>query len=88
MNTRRNTGMRRFGQMLALLCACGIPQLAGAGTAPPIPTGPLDAAFNPATPDYYTTANWANSPSYMAKFVDTLPGLGSGKANDLGQPYL
>ncbi len=43
MNTRRNTDMRRFGQMLALLCLCGIPQLAGAGTAPPVPTGPLDA---------------------------------------------
>ncbi|BBA69893.1 choice-of-anchor D domain-containing protein [Geobacter sulfurreducens] len=42
------------------------------------PIGPGD------TPDYLTTPNWANSPP-MRKFVDTLPGLGSGNANNLGQ---
>ncbi|MDU0457322.1 MAG: multicopper oxidase domain-containing protein [Geobacteraceae bacterium] len=70
--------------MLVLLCICSISGIAGAGTAPPIPIGPLDANLQPATPDYYTTANWANSPP-LAKFVDTLPGLGSTKANNLGQ---
>jgi FtsP/CotA-like multicopper oxidase with cupredoxin domain len=50
------------------------------------------------TPDYWTTPNYANSPlpefntdgtikqgTGMRKFVDTLPGLGSKKANNLGQ---
>lgn len=50
------------------------------------------------TPDYWTTPNYANSPlpefntdgtikqgTGMRKFVDTLPGLGANKANDLGQ---
>jgi len=60
-----------------------IPQFAGAGTVPSIPNGPLVNGL-PATPDYYTTANWANSPP-LAKFVDTLPRLGSGNANNLGQ---
>ncbi len=68
--------------MLALLCLCSIPHLAGAGTAPPIPTGPLDAVNG--TPDYYTTANWANSPP-LAKFVNTLPRLNA--PNNLGQTF-
>ncbi|MCK7493075.1 MAG: hypothetical protein MZW92_17480 [Comamonadaceae bacterium] len=68
--------------MLGLLCVCGIPQLAGAGTAPAVPTGPLDAANSTGIPDYYTTANWANSPP-LAKFVDTLPRLNA--PNNLGQ---
>jgi len=84
MNSRRLKNAWRFGLMLALLCTWSIPGLAIAGTAPPIPTGPFDANGNPSIPDYYTTANWANSPP-LAKFVDTLPGLGSGKANNLGQ---
>ncbi|MBC7962608.1 MAG: multicopper oxidase domain-containing protein, partial [Steroidobacteraceae bacterium] len=84
MKTRSTTNVWRCGLMLILLCIWNIPHLAGAGTAPPIPTGPLDANGNPSVPDYYTTANWANSPP-LAKFVDTLPGLGSGKANTLGQ---
>src|SRR5690242_3544368 len=50
------------------------------------------------TPDYWTTPNYANSPlpefnsdgtikkgTGIRKFVDTLPGLGSTKANNLGQ---
>ncbi|WP_379969305.1 fibronectin type III domain-containing protein [Ectobacillus sp. sgz5001026] len=50
------------------------------------------------TPDYYQTPNYANSPlpefdansnivpgTGMRKFVDTLPGMGSNNANDLGQ---
>ncbi len=49
-----------------------------------IPTGPFNVDGTPAVPDYYTTPNWANSPP-LAKFVDTLPGLGAGKANNLGQ---
>jgi FtsP/CotA-like multicopper oxidase with cupredoxin domain len=72
--------LRGFG--LVLICLCGVPQFAAAGTARPIPTGPLDAQGVPNVPDYYTTANWANSPP-LAKFVDTLPVLG--KANNLGQ---
>lgn len=57
---------------------------AGTGTAlaflkpDKTPIGPGD------TPDYLTTPNWAYSPP-MRKFVDTLPGLGSGNANNLGQ---
>lgn len=35
-------------------------------------------------PDYYGYPNWAFSPE-IRKFVDTLPGLGPGKANNLGQ---
>ncbi len=46
--------------------------------------------------DYFGVANWTNSPlpqvsqagvvtGGMRKFVDTLPGLGSANANDLGQ---
>ena len=41
------------------------------------PIGPLD------TPDYFTISNWAFSPM-LRKFVDTLPGLGSGAPNNLG----
>jgi FtsP/CotA-like multicopper oxidase with cupredoxin domain len=62
-----------------------MPNLAGAAaTVSQIPTGPRDINGNWATPDYYTTANWANSPP-LAKFVDTLPGLTGGKANSTGQ---
>ena len=43
-----------------------------------IPPGPGDQ------PDYYTVANWANTPP-IRKFVDTLPGLGAASANNLGQ---
>ncbi len=81
----KNSGTKhigRFGLTAALLCLLGMP--AFGGTAKPIPTGPFDANGNPSIPDYNTTANWANSPP-LAKFVDTLPGLGSGKANNLGQ---
>ena len=80
MKSRNAMDVIRSGLMLALLCICSLPNLAGA--VAPIPTGPLDAVNG--TPDYYTTANWANSPP-IAKFVDTLPGLGAGKANNLGQ---
>jgi FtsP/CotA-like multicopper oxidase with cupredoxin domain len=50
------------------------------------------------TPDYWTTPNYANSPlpefnsdgtikqgTGIRKFVDSLPGLGASKANDIGQ---
>lgn len=80
MKTRKMIDLWRFGLILVMLCTGSIPQIAAA--VQPIPTGPLDA-YN-GIPDYYTTANWANSPP-MAKFVDTLPGLGSSKANNLGQ---
>ncbi|HWR91403.1 MAG TPA: hypothetical protein VN300_03220, partial [Desulfobacterales bacterium] len=82
MNTRKTKVVGRFGRMLGLLCICAIPQLAGAGNVPAVPTGPHDAVNGKA--DYYTTANWANSPP-LAKFVDTLPGLGAATANNLGQ---
>jgi len=77
--------LEKWRRMLlpVLFCLFCLPHLAGAAPAvPAIPTGPHDA-FN-GTPDYYTTANWANSPP-LAKFVDALPGLTSGKANTLGQ---
>ncbi len=80
MQSRTMMDVWRWGLTLVLLCICGIPRLAGA--VPAVPTGPLDAVNG--TPDYYTTANWANSPP-LAKFVDTLPGLGSGKKNNLNQ---
>jgi len=35
------------------------------------------------TPDYFTTANWAFTKP-LRKFVDSLPGLGSGAANNIG----
>jgi len=80
MKTLRTINARISGLMLALLCICSVPQLAGA--VPAIPTGPHDTVNG--TPDYYTTANWANSPP-LAKFVDALPGLTGAKANLLGQ---
>ncbi len=82
MNDRKINNVYQFWAMLALLFITSIPSLAGAGTALPIPTGPLNANGQPATPDYYTTANWANSPP-LAKFVDTLPRFGV--ANNLGK---
>ena len=48
------------------------------GGATPFVIGPGD------TPDYLTTPNWAYTPP-IRKFVDTLPGLGAGSANNLGQ---
>ncbi|MDD2848570.1 MAG: putative Ig domain-containing protein [Desulfuromonadaceae bacterium] len=84
MKIHRMITMGKFGLMLALFCLWNIPTFAAAGTVPAIPTGPLDAQGRPATPDYYTTANWANSPP-LAKFVDTLPGIGFAKKNNLGQ---
>ena len=88
MNKRITANFIKFALMLALLGAWSIPDLASA--VPQIPTGPKslgtdapNASLDP-TPDYYTTANWANSPP-INKFVDTLPGLGAGKANNLGQ---
>jgi|GEM_PF-839025 len=83
MNSQRSSVFLRFGLIAALLCIWSIPQIAGAGSVPAIPTGPLVNGL-PAAPDYYTTANWANTPP-LAKFVDTLPRLGRGNANNLGQ---
>lgn len=63
----------------------------------PAPMSQVAAAQNPGgTPDYFgTIPNYANSPlptinnggitGGIRKFVDTLPGLGSGNANNLGQ---
>src|SRR5512140_225769 len=82
MNTQRLMAVRRFALMLVLLCIPCMPHLAAAAPLAQIPTGAGDA-YN-GTPDYYTTANWANSPP-LAKFVDTLPGLTTGNANNLGQ---
>jgi len=69
--------------LLMVFCCWSIPCIAEAGNVSPVPTGPLVNGL-PATPDYFTTANWANSPP-LAKFVDTLPRLGRGNANNLGQ---
>ncbi len=53
-------------------------RLLGSSTRAPAP-GPGDV------PDYFgTTPNWAFSPP-IRKFVNDLPGLGSGNANNLGQ---
>ena len=54
--------------------ALAMPRYKAAMTMP----GPGD------TPDYFGVANWAYSPP-LRKFVDTLPGLGSDNANNLGQ---
>ena len=45
------------------------------------------AVMNPlGVPDYWgTTPNYANSPTTIHKFVDSLPGLGAAAKNDLGQ---
>ncbi len=45
------------------------------------------AVMNPlGVPDYWgTTPNYANSPTTIHKFVDSLPGLGAAGKNDLGQ---
>ncbi|MDD2737005.1 MAG: Ig-like domain-containing protein [Desulfuromonadaceae bacterium] len=76
--------------MFALIGFWSMPQNASA-VVPQVPTGPktlgdpADTTVNPVAdpvPDYYTTANWANSPM-IPKFVDTLPGLND--ANNLGQ---
>ena len=59
---------------------------------------PLAPTLNPGgTPDYFNVGNYANSPlplivggavvpgTGIRKFIDSLPGLGSGNANTLGQ---
>ena len=55
---------------------------------PESPTRSVASASVPGpggVPDYFgSTPNWAYSP-LLRKFVDGLPGLGSGKANNLGQ---
>ncbi|MFZ4856355.1 MAG: Ig-like domain-containing protein [Desulfuromonadaceae bacterium] len=82
MKTTKVMSLWNFWMMLVLIAVCATPLTAEAVL--PIPTGPINALGQPATPDYYTTANWANSPP-MAKFVDTLPGLTAAGANNLGQ---
>ena len=84
MKTHKKFDVWQFVLSFVMLCMTGMPMVAAAGTALPIPTGPLNANGHPATPDYYTTANWAFSPP-LAKFVDTLPGLTSGNKNSTGQ---
>jgi len=82
MNISKSNILCRIGLVLALFSIWSLPQSVGAAPLAQIPTGPLDA-YN-GIPDYYTTANWANSPP-LAKFVDTLPGLTAANANNLGQ---
>ncbi|MFA7404295.1 MAG: FG-GAP-like repeat-containing protein [Pelobacteraceae bacterium] len=85
MKKRRSIDLWKFGLTFVLLCILSIPHFAEAvAPVPQIPTGPKDMFGNWATPDYYTTANWANTPP-LAKFVDTLPGLTAGNQNNLGQ---
>ena len=62
----------RVAEMRAEVAAAGV---SASAIATP---GPGDV------PDYYGYPNWAYSPA-IRKFVDTLPGLGSQKANNLGQ---
>jgi len=49
--------------------------------------GTADALFTPGMiPDYFgIIPNYANSPTNIQKFLDTLPGLGPTGANNLGQ---
>ena len=75
--------------VVTLLCLWSLPASAAllqVGTPVKMPpTGPYDAATNKmATPDYFSTANWAYSPP-LTKFVDRLPGLGAASANANGQ---
>ncbi|MDD2582419.1 MAG: multicopper oxidase domain-containing protein, partial [Desulfuromonadaceae bacterium] len=88
MKIQRKVNLWNYWLMLIAACVITTPNLAGAAPLAQIPTSPitgyLAAGEATRTPDYYTTANWANSPP-LAKFVDTLPGLGSGKSNNLGQ---
>ncbi|OGW34368.1 MAG: hypothetical protein A2X58_02345 [Nitrospirae bacterium GWC2_56_14] len=85
MKNQRGLNVWSYALLLALLSVISMPLIAGAAAlVSQVPTGPKDINGNWATPDYYTTANWANSPP-LAKFVDTLPGLGSTKPNNLGQ---
>ncbi|NTV49703.1 MAG: multicopper oxidase domain-containing protein [Geobacteraceae bacterium] len=81
MKTKKTKNLWISGLIILGVCFFCIPRISGA-VVYPIPTNPLDA--HNGIPDYYTTANWANSPP-LAKFVDALPGLGSSKANLLGQ---
>ena len=52
---------------------------------PPWTIAPVGVMNPQGTPDYMggVVPNWAHSP-IIRKFVDTLPGLGSGNANNLG----
>ncbi len=73
MNRRQSSAIASLTMALALL-SLGV-GLGWAATPMPNPGG---------TPDYFYTPNWANSPP-LRKFVDTLPGLTSAGANNLGQ---
>ena len=86
MKNCKRVQLWRLGLIMVMLSIGTMPNFAGAVSQIPTSpiTGHLKAGETTRTPDYYTTANWANSPP-LAKFVDTLPGLGSGKANNLGQ---
>ena len=83
MRQEKMRSMWLSGLIVTLFCLCSF--TAFAGVAKPVPTGPMDPATGlPAVPDYFTTANWANSPP-LTKFVDKLPGLGKANANARGQ---
>jgi len=85
MKRQQTTNRLRFALAMTALFICGLVSVAVAAPLAQIPTSPITGYFasgeTTPTPDYYTTANWANSPP-LAKFVDTLPGLNS--ANNLG----
>jgi len=69
---------QRFSAMIAMLAVLAA-QVSGIGQGEAV-AGPRDSGV----PDYYNTPNWANSPP-LRKFVDGLPGLNVGNANNLGQ---
>ena len=74
MNERNFATWMRLTLAVAGL-ACGFDQ--GRALAQPVPGG---------TPDYFGIyPNYANSPTNIRKFVDSLPGLGAANANNLGQ---
>ncbi len=66
-------------RMKTLNEAASIASAAGVAAAPMAMPMPMPGM----TPDYFESPNWAYSP-IIRKFVDTLPGVGAAKANNLG----
>ncbi|MDO9041560.1 MAG: FG-GAP-like repeat-containing protein [Desulfocapsaceae bacterium] len=69
---------QRLSTTIVMLAALTV-QFSGIGQGEAV-AGPRDTGIA----DYFNTPNWANSPP-LRKFVDGLPGLNAGNANNLGQ---
>ncbi len=94
-NIGLNGGTSRLDNYLKMYRMTNAERQAAAGRAAAAraAAGLLETLSQPATegagflttPDYFgTTPNYANSP-IIRKFVDSLPGIGAGNANNLGQ---